>query len=392
MPFLSGSLAFERFSVATPTDVEFTEEHIEKLQAHAAGQFETAAGENTQVGFLGGSHLFDQSFDYGKNVINEALHAAVRIDSNSIPAAIRNAWLQMELSALGAENDSGRPTKAQRKEAKESVEQRCEAEVATGKYKKMQQFPVLWDARDGLLYCGGSGASIIGHCADLFERVFAMELHRFTVGSLAQAWAIRHKKVGEVDDLRPAQFVPAQLHSEVDWCNEHSTAPDFLGNEFLTWLWWTLDDVADTLTLEDESEVTAMMTKTLTLECPMGETGKETLSSECPTKLPEALEALRNGKLPRKTGLTVIRHGQQFDMVLQAESFAIGSAKIHTDESSSQQDAGERIDAIRSLTETVDLLFFHFLERRIGSKWQEDLRNISKWLGTSQAKRRNSAA
>ena len=36
-----------------------------------------------------------------------------------------------------------------------------------------------------------------------------------------------------------------------------------------------------------------MLTKTLSLECPRGQTGKETISSEGPTKLPEAMRALQ---------------------------------------------------------------------------------------------------
>src|SRR5690606_27298533 len=120
----------------------FLDEHLEILQNHMAGQTQTSSTENIHVGFLGGSHLFDQDFDLGKNVINEALHCGVRIDTNRIPSPIRKAWLQIELAALAKDNSSGVPTKAQRKEAKEAVEQRCEVEAATGKYRRMQQFPI----------------------------------------------------------------------------------------------------------------------------------------------------------------------------------------------------------------------------------------------------------
>ena len=141
MPFLRGSLGFQRFYVTGFEAEQFGDEHIEILSKHAAGQFETGSAENVHVGFLGGEHLFDQDFDLNKNLINNAVHCSVRFDTNQIPAAYRAAWLQMELAGIAKDSETGVITKTQRKEAKEAVEQRCEVEAATGKFRKMQQFP-----------------------------------------------------------------------------------------------------------------------------------------------------------------------------------------------------------------------------------------------------------
>ena len=62
----------------------------------------------------------------------------------------------MELNALTAENPERRPTKSQRQEAKDAVEARCEMEVKSGKYHRMAQFPILWDAQSSIFYFGGS--------------------------------------------------------------------------------------------------------------------------------------------------------------------------------------------------------------------------------------------
>ncbi|MGV3484826.1 MAG: hypothetical protein ACO1RT_10455 [Planctomycetaceae bacterium] len=379
MPFLAGSLSFERFSVDGFESPSFNDEHIELLQQHVAGKVQTDATENTHVGFLGGLHLFDQDFDLGKNLINDAVHCSVRIDTNQIPSAIRKAWLQMELAALIKDSPSGVATKSQRKEAKEAMEQRCIAEAATGKYRRMQPFPFLWDHRDSMLYFGGSAGSASGHCSDLLERVFGVQLRHISAGSIAQAWAVDADRVAEVDDLMPASFVPGQHRGEIAWANEHSRSPDFLGNEFLLWLWWTLENETDTIALPDATEVTVMLNKTLSLECPNGDSGKETISAECPHKLPEAIRAVQSGKLPRKAGMTVVREGQQFDLVLQAESFGISGAKIHLDDDDDFQ-AEDRIDAIRRLSGTVDLLFHAFCDVRTGASWAKSLSGISQWL------------
>ncbi|MEM9643930.1 MAG: hypothetical protein AAF989_02955 [Planctomycetota bacterium] len=380
MPFLRGSLAFERFRVTGFEDNSFSQDHIELLAKYAAGKLESHSIENVLTGFLGGHHLFDQDFDLGKNLINDAVHCGVRVDSNQIPAAIRAAWLQMELAGLARDSPSGRPTKAQRKEAKEAVEQRCEVEAASGKYRKMQSFPILWDHGNEVLYFGGSVGTASAFCIDLVERTFNVELRRMGAVSVAKAWAIDAEKFGQLDDLTPAPFHPTHTHGQLPWSNEHSDSPDFLGNEFLLWLWWKLENESDTFDLEGGSEVTAMLSKTLTLECPAGESGKETITSESPVQLPEAMQAIRSGKLPRKTGMTIVRDGRCFDLVLQAETLAISGAKINLDEEEDFDDE-DRIDAIRTLSETVDQMLVTYCALRCDAEsWHPTHEKICQWL------------
>ncbi len=383
MPFLSGSLGFERFSVAGFEASSFDDDHIEILAKHAAGRSKTAAIDNVHTGFLGGAHLFDQDFDLSKNIVNDALHIGVRVDTHNIPAAIRNAWLQMEIAAIAKDSEDGTVSKAQRKEAKEAMEQRCEVEAASGKYRKMQSFPLLWDYQNELLYFGGTVGNAAGFCMDLIETCFSVELRRIGAGAIATQWGIDTEQYAEIDDLQPISFIDGKISSH-HWSNEHSQAPDFLGNEFLMWLWWTLENDTDTITLADDSEVTVMLAKTLTLECPHAESGKETISADCPTKLPEAMQAIRSGKLPRKSGMTIIRNDRQFDLTLNAETFGISGAKIQLDEGEEFND-DDRIDAIRLLSETTDLMLHTFCERRISSDWKADQKAIQKWLTKSNA-------
>ena len=96
--------------------------------------------------------------------------------------------------------------------------------------------------------------------------------------------------------------------------------------------------------------------------------------------------------MPRKTGLTLVRHGQQFDLVLQAETFAISGAKIHLDEDSDAQDLEQRIESIRDLGATVDLLFQAFCEQRVDTAWKKTHAKMKKWLATTELKQRKPAA
>lgn len=394
MAFLSGSIGFERFQVASHPVKKFGQKHLEILANHAAGQIETFSEDNIHVGFLGGSHLFDTDFYAEKNIINQALHCGVRIDTNQVPGAIRNAWMQMELAAAGHDMESGRPTKAQRHEAKEAVDQRCADELRTGKYLRMQQCPALWDAQTNFLYFGTSSAAANGHCADLFERAFGIELDRVTAGTIATYWAEEADRQHELAEAGPAPFHIDHEHGGIAWLHNDPNNFDFLGNEFVLWLWWYLETQSDTLRLADESSVTLMMTKTLSLECPLGEWGKEALSAESPVKMPEAIQAIRSGKLPRKAGITMVRDGVQFEFTLQAETLSISGAKVQADEAiDNEQDRLDgRIEAIRTLSDSVDLMFESFCERRISKKWPKELEQIQQWLDPSRGRSKRKSA
>lgn len=391
MGFLAGRMTFERLQVQGASPLPFGDEHMQVLEKFAIGQIEAASAEAPVVGYLGGRHLFDLNFDLEKNVINDALHASIRIDTNKVPGPLRKAWLEMELSPLAAENDSGRVTRAQRQQAQEAVQARCEAEIGSGKFRRMQQVSFLWDAPHEILYCGSSSPTVQEHLRELFENAFDLELTRMTAGSLAEQLAAAKGWSKGLDKVSPSPFSPAGATDQIDWLAAQPESVDYLGNEFLLWLWWWLETKSESVSLPDGTSVTGMLNRTLVLECPRGETGKESITAEAPTRLPEALQAIRGGKLPRKVGMTLVRDGEQYDFVLQAESLTISAAAIQSAEDEKGHGAlEERIAGIRRLSETVDLLFEAFCARRLGRKWSSDLEAIQGWLqkGSSASKRR----
>lgn len=393
MAFLSGSLSFERFRVLTPEVTMFGEEHIDQLAQHAAGEFEPSSDELVKLGFLGGAHLFDRSFALEKNLINDALHFAMRTDTNQVPSAIKKAWMQMELAAARADNPHRKPTKAEKEQAKQAVEARAEAEAASGKYHRMSQTAALWDASTSMVYFGGSSNTTCGNFADLMAKAFDMELDRVGSGYLADQWSQIHGTRDRFEDVRPTIFHPEHTGGEATWANADAAHPDFLGNEFLLWLWHRLDHDSDTLKLSDDTEVTIMFSKSLALACPAGISGRETISAEMPTRLPEAYEAIRSGKLPRRAGLTMVRLGQQYELTLQAESLSISGAKVQADEDAQGREVFEsRIAAIRQLNETLDLTYEVFCRSRLSADWQQQAEQISQWVSPLHPERHSRAA
>jgi hypothetical protein len=184
-----------------------------------------------------------------------------------------------------------------------------------------------------------------------------------------------------VDDSTPSVFLPGLSSTDVAWIADESSR-DFIGNEFLLWLWYYTDVHSDTLTLADNSEVTLMLARTLTLECPRGQTGHETISSDGPTRLPEARRAIQSGKLPRKVGLTMVRHSEQSELTLHAETLAVSGAKLPPpdEQADARGKLDDRANQLRTLIETLDLLYDVFGQKRFSSEWEQELLGMQKWL------------
>ena len=152
MGFLSGSLTFSRYEIIKDESGEFGDSHLKTLSKRQIGNKEVDLLEEPAVGFTGGMHVFDTDFSQEKNIIGQALHFGVRIDTFTVPGNIKRAWMQMELNGIMADNVGGRPTKAQREEANQAVEQRCADEAAKGNFKRMNVTSVLWDAATETLF------------------------------------------------------------------------------------------------------------------------------------------------------------------------------------------------------------------------------------------------
>jgi hypothetical protein len=378
--FFTGRVTWSRFRVNGPPPGMFDADYLQKLAAYQAGRARLAAADGVELGWLAGDHILDTRFDLAKNIVNDTLHFVLRIDIDKIPADLLRAYYQVELEAAAANNPSGRPSARQKREAKEAARERLEEQAKDGRFRRRKAIEVLWDAQANELLFGTTASGAIDQLYSLFEQTFDRKLEQITAGKQAHALAEARALARNVDDAQPTVYLPGLSPTELAWVLDE-TSRDFLGNEFLLWLWWTLDVEGDTLKLADGSEATAMLARTLTLECPRGQTGRESISSDGPTRLPEAKRAIQSGKLPRKVGITVVRHDQQYELTLQAETLSVSGAKLPPVEGDELRvRLEERVNQLRHLIETLDLLYDAFIQQRCTSLWAETTRRIQKWL------------
>jgi hypothetical protein len=390
MGFWNGRVSFTRYQVGGPSPLPLGDEVLELARAHQIGCHgapEPADGVST--GWSGGDHVLDLTFEPGKNIAGDALHLAIRIDADKIPPALLRAYTQIETDARARMNPTGVATKGQKQEAKEAALLRAVAEAADGRFRRLSHFPVLWDGLTGTLYAGTTNPGVLERFQTLFRETFRREIEPISAGTLARTLG-----VGDASDpsRSDSNLGPALLNlaagtpaapSSVAWAGDDPTSLVHLGNEFLVWIWHSLQNERDSIDLPDGSQVTVMLAKTLTLDCPRGETGRDQLTDDAPARLPEAFRALQAGKLPRKAGMVLARQGAQYDLTLQAETMAVSGAGLPRPDGPAlapHELRLARLESLRHLTTTLDLLFAAYLLCRTGSAWSEERDRIRRWL------------
>jgi hypothetical protein len=380
MGFFSGRVAFTRYRVVSRSEIQLDQDHLDRLAAHAVGRQRVASSDGVEVGWVAGDHILDTRFDRAKNLVENTLHFALRVDRQQVPGDLLRAYTQVELEGAAAANPSRRPSARQKREARAAARERLEQEASDGRFLRRKAYALLWDAQARELLVGSTALTVIDRLHTLFQQTFGVAFERLGAGEQAFRLAELRQQSRGVDDAAPAAFVPGTSPQAVAWLPDEASR-DFLGNEFLLWLWYVLDAQADTLALADGSEVTAMLARSLVLECPRGVTGRESITSDGPGSLPEARRAIQAGKLPRKAGLTLVRHDRQYELTLHAESLAVTGAKLPAAESDDERARlEERVGLIRHFVETLDLLYDAFGRRRFGNDWPRELTRIQKWL------------
>jgi hypothetical protein len=386
MGFFSGRVSFIRFKVNGPRPGQFDEDHLHRLASRAAGRSRLASADGIEVGWTAGDHVLDTDFDLAKNIVNDTLAFELRIDTDKLPNDLLKAYTAVELKALSANNPSGFPSARQKREAKEAARERLESEAKDGRFRKRKCVPVLWDSRTNEVFFGATALTNVERFAALFQQSFGHDLEAMTAGGRAHFLAELHGRTRNVEDASPSAFIPELSTPDIAWIADEANR-DFLGNEFLLWLWWHTEMVSDTIRLGDKSEAAVMFARSLTLECPRGATGSGTIAHDGPTRLPEAKRAVQAGKLPRKAGLTVVHRDEQYEFALHAELLAVGSAKLPAvpeDVTEARAKLETRTDQVRNLAETVDLLYDAFGRVRHSNEWSKTLPLMQKWLAREE--------
>ena len=384
MGFASGSVSFRRFAVVGDSSAQIDQDLLDKLAENALRPGELGVPEESEYGWSGGRHVLDGEFTFENNVYGDALFFALRIDTNKVPGDLKRAYTAMEEQAAAATNPSGFISKNQKRDAREIVRRKIEEEIRSGRFRRSKLLPIVWDLPSATLYCAASG-SALEQLLELFERTFGLTLQPLSAGSIAIRLLEPKGRRRDYEDMRPTRFVfgsdGESQQPEYGWVSRGPEPKDFLGNEFLLWLWHETEKNGGDVSTAG-GDVSVLFDRSLDLDCAYGQSGKASLRATGPTHMPEARDALRTGKVPRKAGMVLDVSKMQFSLTFNPESFSIGAARLPDVEEAETPRVvfEERIGLLRELSKSIDGMYESFLKVRASSSWEGQSSTIRRWI------------
>lgn len=390
MAFANGAMTYKRFFVRGDLLDRVDEELLEKLAAQAIDAKQEPTADQTVCGWTTGDHILDTRFDFAKNAVGDGLHFAMRTDTNKAPAdLVRSYQRQAEAAMLEA---SGREflSKSERREAREQARSRAADEARAGAFRRMKQVPVFWDLPRNNVYLGTGASSTVDQFMLLFHRTFGRGLVPASAGEVAARWAVRSGEASAFDNCRPAHFVnpPAGAEPDDEILNPgEGQSRDFLGTEWLTWLWYTAQVESPEIPVPHGPAVTVLFERTLQLECAFRLSGSTTVTADGPTRLPEATAALASGKRPVRAGIQVAVQGDVYGLSVRGDGMNFSGLRVPQPEEATHPRAvfESRLEHLRHFMEAVDALYAAFLKRRLSTKWPQLLGAIRHWIAGLQS-------
>ncbi len=164
----------------------------------------------------------------------------------------------------------------------------------------------------------------------------------------------------------------------------------FLGQEFLTWLWFKSEERGGTIFLPEAGEdIQLVFEKHMMLEYGEGENREKLICRGLMTELQEARTGLAMGKKLEQARMLLTRGEYEWNLSFKATLMefrnvkppkTMGSAEEGNDPEAVEGRLLEHLSLHEMVVRTVDQLFRMFLELRIGSGWEQELTRIRVWV------------
>ena len=232
MGFLSGRITYVRYRVGGTSPLPFGEEILEQAQLNTIGRRGGAdPTDGVAVGWAGGDHVLDLSLDLGKNIINDAFHLAIRVDTDKIPGALLAGVHQDRDRRPGAAQPERlirpRPSGRRPRRPPGSAPRPRPPTAGSAGWRISR---CSGTAVSNVLYAGSTSTTVLERLQTLFRETFDRTLEPITAGSLAYAQAETRGQERSVEDFGPVGFLErATRYSTVAWSERRCVEPRLLG-------------------------------------------------------------------------------------------------------------------------------------------------------------------
>lgn len=167
----------------------------------------------------------------------------------------------------------------------------------------------------------------------------------------------------------------------------------FLGQEFLTWLWWKSEERGGTVDLPGEGDITVVFEKHMLLESGEGESSEKIVCTGLQAELQEARTGLQMGKKLEQARILIGHGNYEYSLTLSGALLEFKNVRLpkteatENDKSDNPEEVEgmilERVFLLEEIIRLVNELFKMFLVIRVSSEWPEELQNIRGWVEKS---------
>lgn len=168
----------------------------------------------------------------------------------------------------------------------------------------------------------------------------------------------------------------------------------FLGQEFLTWLWFKSYERGGTVLVPGTGDITLIFEKHMLLELGEGETHEKLICQGLQAELKEARTGLSLGKKLEQARVQLVVGDHEYRFSLRGSLLEFRNVRVPKTMAASEEGDGpeaaegrilERISLLETLARIIDELFRTFLKLRIGPEWQSELARVRAWSSGATA-------
>jgi hypothetical protein len=164
----------------------------------------------------------------------------------------------------------------------------------------------------------------------------------------------------------------------------------FLGNDFLTWIWFSIETGKDfSILLNSKDVITLEIGNSIVLENKLGDKSKEKIIIKGDEAgLEEGTTALKKGAWVTQINLMCKINEDEYKFTIKGESYNITGLKTPKTDLSKTGDEIEGLVLEKAffcfrIYEVIDTLFLKYLEHRVSDDWNnKGLQDIKNWIGS----------
>lgn len=375
MSLLNGSFSLIRFKIGSKIGSETL---VKGLQTFKANEIITSE-KNESFGWAIGHNFLDTKFTSEKISIGSFYLFSFRMTFKKVPTNLIRAHCQQEELKKISGSKKDQLSRFEKSEIKAEIKDRLFEEQPI-EYKA---FDCLIDSKSGVVYFTGTSSRIIKEFINLFELSFSVT-------------PLLLDAVGLSSVILSASNFKALKRSSANWFSPLKGGIDtalpleeFLGPDFLTWLWFQIEFNEAQFSLNNE-KVSLIFEDFLFLKNPFSgpqESMENTIKDGTPTLCPEGAAALYCGKKLYQAKIFAVMQDNNWSFRLDGLKISFTGIKLPSLEEDNAEDIYvERFEKMQELTEIIDAIYGHFLEDFLSEDWESTVAQMKKWIKAKKFK------